>query len=57
MPQFENHILGTATEPQALDAMIARSTDALLKRKDKKRLIPDMHSTVGPARGYQERVA
>ena len=37
--------------------MIPRSTDALLKRKNKKRLILDVDSTEDPAHGNQEHMA
>jgi hypothetical protein len=46
MPRLENDILGTTAGRQALDTMITRSTDALLKKKNKKRLILDVDSTL-----------
>ena len=36
---LENDILGNAVGLEALDGALTRATDALLKRKDKKRLI------------------
>ena len=44
MSRLENDILGSASGQEALDAMITRSADALLKRKNKKRLILDVDS-------------
>jgi len=41
---------------ETLHAIITRSTDALLKKKNKKRLILDMDSTEDPAHGNQEQV-
>ena len=57
MSRLENDILGSAPGQEALDAMITRSTDALLKRKNKKRLILDVDSTEDPAHGKQEHMA
>jgi hypothetical protein len=37
--------------------MITRSTDALLKKKNKKRLILDVDSTEDPAHGNQDQMA
>ena len=37
MSRLENDILGNASGQEAVNAMITRSTDALLKRKNKKR--------------------
>jgi len=42
---------------EALDAMITKSTAALLKRKNKKKLILDVDSTEDPAHGHQEHMA
>jgi hypothetical protein len=55
--RLENDILGTASGQEALNAMITRSTAALLKRKSKKRLILDVDSTEDPAHGNQELMA
>jgi hypothetical protein len=57
MSLLENNILENASGQEALHAMITRSTDALLKRKNKKRLILDVDSTEDPAHGNQEQVA
>ena len=54
MSQLENDILGTTAGRQALDTMISRSTDALLKKKNKKRLILDVDSTEDLAHGNQD---
>ncbi|MDP6178477.1 MAG: transposase [Desulfatiglandales bacterium] len=48
MSRFENDILGTIAGRQALDTMITRSTDVLLKKKNKRRLILDVDSTEDP---------
>lgn len=48
MSRLENDILGTSAGQDALDAMITRSTDVLLKRKNKRRLIMDVDSTEDP---------
>ena len=57
MSRLENDILGTSAGQDALDAMITRSTDVLLKRKNKRRLIMDVDSTEDPAHGNQEHMA
>ena len=57
MSRLENNILGTASGQEALNAMITSSTDVLLKRKNKKRLILDVDSTEDPAHGHQEHMA
>ena len=54
--RLENDILGNEAELQALEAALTRSTDTLLKRKNKKRLIIDLGSTEDPALGKQEGV-
>jgi hypothetical protein len=55
LSRLENDILGTAPGQKALDAMIIRS--ALLKWKNKRRLILDVDSTEDPAHGNQENAA
>jgi hypothetical protein len=55
LSRLENDILGN--ELQALEAALTRSTDTLLKRKNKKRLLIDLDSTEDPAHGKQEGVA
>jgi len=57
MSRLENDILGTSAGQDALDAMITRSTDVLLKRKNKRRLIMDVDSTEDPVHGNQEHMA
>ena len=57
LSRLENDILGNETGLKALDAALRRSTDALLKKKDRRRLIIDVDSTEDPAHGSQERVA
>ena len=54
---MENDVLGNAMGLEALDGALTRATDALLKRKNKKRLIIDLDSTEDPAHGKQEGVA
>ena len=55
--RLENDILANEAGLQALEAALTRSTDTLLKRKNKKRLIIDLDSTEDPAHGKQEGVA
>jgi len=57
MSRLENDILGSPAGQEALDTMITRSTDVLLKTKNKKRLILDVDSTEDPAHGSQEHMA
>ena len=57
MSRLENDILGTTAGRQALDTMITRSADALLRKKNKKRLIIDVDSTEDPAHGNQDQMA
>jgi hypothetical protein len=57
LSRLENDILGTTPGQKALDAMIIRSADAVLKWKNKRRLILDVDSTEDPAHGNQENVA
>ncbi|MGQ9688544.1 MAG: IS1380 family transposase [Desulfobaccales bacterium] len=57
LSRLENDILGNAVGLEALDGALTRATDALLKRKNKKRLIIDLDSTEDPAPGKQEGVA
>ena len=54
---LENDVLGNAIGLEALDSALIRSTDAMLKRKNKKWLIIDLDSTEDPAHGKQEGVA
>jgi len=57
LSRLENDILGNEAGLSALEAALTRSTDTLLKRKNKKRLIIDLDSTEDPAHGKQEGVA
>jgi hypothetical protein len=57
LSRLENDVLGNAVGLEALDRALARAADALLKRKNKKRLIIDVDSTEDPAHGKQEGVA
>lgn len=57
MSRLENDILGSPARQEALDAMVTRSTNVLMERKDKKRLILDVDSTEDPANGSQEHMA
>jgi hypothetical protein len=55
LSRLENDVLGNAMGLEALDGALTRATDALLKRKNKKRLIIDLDSTEDPAHGKQAR--
>jgi hypothetical protein len=57
LSRLENDVLGNAMGLEALDGALTRATDALLKRKNKKRLIIDLDSTEDPPHGKQEGVA
>jgi hypothetical protein len=57
LSRLENYVLGNTVRLKALDAALPRSTDALLRRKNKLRLIVDVDSTEDPVHGKQERVA
>jgi hypothetical protein len=57
LSRLENDVLGNAMGLEALDGALTRVTDALLKRKDKKRVIIDLDSTEDPEPGKQKRVA
>jgi hypothetical protein len=57
LSRLENDVLGNPMGLEALDGALTRATDALLKRKNKKRLIIDLDSTEDPAYGKQEGVA
>jgi len=57
LSRLENGVLGNEAGLQALKAALTRSTDTLLKRKNKKRHITDLDSTEDPAHGKQEGVA
>jgi hypothetical protein len=57
MSRLENEVLGTEAGLQALEGSLMRSNDALMRRKNKQRLIVDADSTEDPAHGKQENVA
>src|SRR3974377_2253150 len=57
LSRLGKEILGNAMGLEALDGALTRATDALLKRKNKKRVIIDLDSTEDPAHGKQEGVA
>jgi hypothetical protein len=57
LSRLENDVLGNAMDLEALNGALTRATDALLKRKNKRRLIIDLDSTEDPAHGKQEGVA
>jgi len=57
LSRLENDVLGNAVGLEALDGALIRATNALLKRKNKKRLIIDLDSTEDPAHGKQEGIA
>jgi hypothetical protein len=57
MSRLENEVLGTEAGLTALEDGLTRSNDALMKRKNKQRLIVDVDSTEDPAHGKQEHVA
>ncbi len=48
MSRLENDVLGNGVGHKALDGALRRSTDALLLKKDKRRLIVDVDSTFAP---------
>jgi hypothetical protein len=53
LSRLENDVLGNGMGLEALDGALRRATDALLKRKNKKRLIIDLDSSEDPAHGKQ----
>ena len=57
LSRLENEVLGNEAGLKVLDGALRRSVDALLRKKDKRRLIIDVDSTEDPAHGGQERVA
>jgi len=56
LSRFENKILGNLQGLHALDSVLQRSIDPLLKREGKARLILDLDSSEDPAHGRQEGV-
>jgi hypothetical protein len=57
LSRLENDVLGNETGLEALDTALTRSTDGLLRRKNKRRLVIDVDSIEDPAYGKQEGVA
>lgn len=57
LSRLENEILGTEAGLMALEQALMGSTDTLMNRKKKQRLIVDVDSTEDPAHGKQESVA
>ena len=55
--RFENNILATGKGLKALEDMVSRSTDTLLRRRNKRRLIIDVDSTEDPVHGNHEGAA
>ncbi len=54
LSRLENEVLGNEAGLKALDCALRRSTDALLRKQGKRRLIIDVDSTEDPAHGSQE---
>lgn len=54
LSRLENDIIGNAQGLAALDEAVLRGADALIKSKDKYRLVIDVDSTEDPAYGKQE---
>jgi hypothetical protein len=54
LSRLENEVLGNGAGLRALDGALRRSTNALLLKEDKRRLIIDVDSTEDPAHGSQE---
>ena len=57
LSRLENDVLGNEVGLKALDIALQRSTDALLLKQGKRRLILDVDSTEDPAYGNQEDAA
>jgi hypothetical protein len=57
LSRLENDVLGNEAGLKALGSALRRSTDALLLKEDKRRLIVDVDSTEDPAHGCQENAA
>jgi Transposase DDE domain group 1 len=56
LSRLENEVLGTEAGLKALENVLMRSNDALVRSKRKQHLIVDMDSTEDPAHGNQENV-
>ncbi len=57
LSRFENKILATGKGLKALEDMVSRSANTLLRRRNKRRLIIDVDSTEDPVHGNQEGAA
>jgi hypothetical protein len=57
LSRLENEVLGQGAGLEALEGALTRSTDALLRRKNKRRLIIDLDSSEDPVHGKQEGMA
>ena len=57
LSRFENNILATGKGLKALEAMVSRSAETLLRRRNKRRLVIDVDSTEDPVHGNQEGAA
>jgi hypothetical protein len=57
LSRLENEVLGNEVGLKALDGALRRSVDALLRKKDRRRLIIDVDSTEDSAHGSQENAA
>lgn len=57
LSRFENEVLGNQKGLEAVDQVLEKSIDALLRKKGKNKLVVDMDSTEDPAYGRQEGVA
>ena len=57
LSRLENDVLGNEVGLKALDIALQRSTDALLLKQGKRRLILDVDFTEDPAHGSQEDAA
>ena len=57
LSRLENEVLGNEAGLKALDGALQRSTDALLGKQGKRRLIVDVDSTEDPTHGCQENAA
>src|SRR3989338_4545310 len=57
LSRLENGVLGNECGLKALDGALRRSTDVLLRKQGKRRLIVDLDSTEDPAHGGQENAA
>jgi hypothetical protein len=57
LSRFENNVLATGKGLKALEDLISRSADTLLRRRNKRRLVIDVDSTEDPVHENQEGAA